>query len=146
MKITCNWTEKMKFEMVNASGQSILTDAKPPLGTNAGPTPKELALMGVAGCTAMDVIALMKKNKQTIESFTIEAETPMSDGYPSVFLDVLLVFKVVGPGVESALLLEAVRLSQTKYCGVSAMLSKAVPISYRVELNGEIVGSGKAEF
>lgn len=146
MKITCNWAEKMKFEMVNGTGQSIIVDAKPPLGTGAGPTPKELALMGVAGCTGMDVVAHLRKHKQSLELFTVEAEAPVSDGHPAVFLDVLLVFRVQGAGIEPARLLEAVQLSQTKYCGVSAMMAKSAPIAYRVELNGEVIGSGKADF
>ena len=146
MKITCNWSEKMKFEMVNGTGQSIVVDAKPPLGTAAGPTPKELALMGVAGCTGIDVIAYLRKYKQEVTAFSIDAEAPVSEVHPAVFLDVMLVFKVTGVGVEATKLLEAVQLSQTKYCGVSAMMSKAAPIAYRVELNGEVIGTGKAEF
>lgn len=146
MKITCNWAEKMKFEVANATGQSIIIDSKPPLGRNAGPTPKELALMGVAGCTSMDVITHMRKHHQNVESFSVEAEAPTQTGDLPVFLNVMLIYKVTGKDVEASQLIEAVHLSQTKYCSVSAMMSKAAPVSYEIQLNGAVVGTGKAEF
>lgn len=128
-----------------AGKHSFNMDTQAPLGSDTAPTPKQLLLAGVAGCTAMDVVALLKKYRQEIESFDVEVEGEASSGYPSVFPELRLTFRLHGK-IESEKALEAVRLSQTKYCGVSAMISKGVPIHYVVELNGVQVGAGNAQF
>ena len=144
MKIECVWQEKMKFTtMVDA--HRVTMDASAPLGSDAGPTPKQLLLISICGCTAMDVVALMKKHKQVFTEFKVEAWATPTDGHPVVFSVLELVFKMIGQ-VDSERLLEAVKLSQTKYCGVSAMVSGVVPIRYRVELNGSGIGDGRADF
>ena len=94
----------------------------------------------------MDVVALLKKHKQTIESFQIEADaTPTEGVHPAVYSEIKLVFKLKGQ-LDASKVLESVALSQTKYCGVSAMVSKVVPILYTIELNGKNIGSGRADF
>ena len=147
MKAKLVWRDKMVFEG-QVDGHSVMLDAKPPFGKNSGPTQKELLALGLGGCTAMDVIALLNKNKQIPKELEIEVEIDImhSEGkQPAVFDQALLSYIVKGD-VDSKVLLEAVTLSQTKYCGVSAMLSKSFPISYRIELNGSEVGAGKARF
>jgi putative redox protein len=135
----------MKFEAVS-DGLSVLMDAKSPIGEGAAQTPKELVVDGLGGCTAMDVVALIKKHKQTMTSFevTVDVETSKS-GHPVVFTSARITFSAAGD-VEPQILLEAVHLSQTKYCGVSAMLSRAFPIEYVVILNSIEIGKGRSEF
>lgn len=145
MKTTIVWKDAMEFEGV-AGSHEVLMDAKAPIGKDAGASPKELVAMGLAGCTAMDVIALLKKYKQPPQNFQIDVDIQTSTGgHPAVFEKAMLKFVVHG-NVDADKLLEAVHLSQTKYCGVSAMLSKALPIAYQVILNGEEVGVGIANF
>jgi putative redox protein len=145
MKLVCNWNEKMKFT-AEADQHKVEMDTKPPIGTDTALTPKQLLLAGICGCTGMDVVALLKKYKQPLEKLHIEAETTLTEGiYPAVFKEVRLIFKVSGE-VDPAKVVEAVTLSQTKYCGVSAMVSKSVPISYSIELNGKVIGTGTANF
>ncbi len=121
-------------------------DSSAPFGKGEAMTPKQLVAAGLAGCTAMDVIALLKKHKQDVQSFDIDLEiTTSTSGHPAVFTKAVLNFLVTG-NVDAAILNEAVTLSQTKYCGVSAMLSKALPIEYVVTLNGNQVGRGEAHF
>jgi len=145
MKSTLKWLADMKFE-AETEGNSVSMDAKAPLGKGSAQTPKELVAAGLGGCTAMDVIALLKKHKQPLESLEIDVEIETNKtGYPSVFTHALLSFKAQG-AIDPKILQEAVHLSQTKYCGVSAMLSKALPIEYVVFLNNEEIGRGKAEF
>ncbi|MGE3388308.1 MAG: OsmC family protein [Bdellovibrionales bacterium] len=139
------WKDSMIFTGV-AEGHEVVLDAKAPIGKSSALTPKELVVLGMGGCTAMDVIALLKKYKQKPESFVVSLDMAMSQGkLPVVFEGAQLLFEVKGQ-VEADKLLQAVQLSQTKYCGVSAMLSKAFPIHYRVVLNGSEVGSGEANF
>ena len=145
MKLQCQWVEKMKLT-AQADGHEILMDAKSPIGDDTAMTPKHFLLAGVSGCTAMDVLALLKKYKQPFTSLQVDVDGTLTKGaHPIVFEEVKLTFKVQG-SVEPAKLLEAIKLSQTKYCGVTAIVSKSVPISYTVELNGEEIGSGRADF
>jgi putative redox protein len=94
----------------------------------------------------MDVVALLNKHKQKPDSFSIAAEGSLSEGgHPKVFTGAKLIFEVTGT-VDEQVLLDAVRASQTRFCGVSAMLSRAFPISYEILANGTVVGSGEAKF
>ncbi len=145
MKSVLKWTEGMQFE-ATADGHTVPMDAKSPIGKNQYMTPKELVATGLGGCTAMDVIALLKKHKQAYETFEVAVDITMSTGgYPTVFTHAELTFTATGQ-VESKILLDAVHLSQTKYCGVSAMILKACPIHYTVILNNENIGEGDAQF
>ena len=145
MMALVKWNSKMSFQG-ESGGQTVALDAKAPLGEGRGFTPKELLAVGIAGCTAMDVIALLKKHRQVPDSFEVNAKTEsVESGHPAIFRDVELTFIVKG-NVEKDRLLESVKASQTKYCSVSAMVSKAVPIRYEVMLNDVHVGSGRASF
>jgi putative redox protein len=145
VQINCVWQDNMKL-VGSVSDHQVQMDAKKPFGGDSAMSPKELVVSGLCGCTAMDVVGLMKKHKQTIESFEIRADVATTEkGHPNVFTKIDLLFKLKG-AIEPAILLESVHLSQSKYCGVSAMLSKAVPINYRVELNGKEIGTGTANF
>jgi putative redox protein len=145
MKTAVVWKDGMEFEGL-ADGHTVRMDAKAPIGKNSGSTPKELVALGLAGCTAMDVIALLKKYKQPPKTFRVDTEiTPSTGTYPAVFEKAVLSFFVDGE-VDAEKLNEAVQLSQTKYCGVSAMLAQAFPIEYRVILNGKEIGTGRAKF
>ena len=145
MKSTLHWNENMAFK-VKVDSHELLIDAKTPIGKDSAPTPKDLVGIGLGGCTAMDVIALMKKHKQPVESLDVEVDITPSEGtQPVVFTKATITFKAKGQ-IDKDKLLEAVHLSQTKYCGVSAMLSKAFPIHYIVELNDTQIGTGQATF
>lgn len=145
MKTTIVWKDGMAFNGI-AGAHSVLMDAKSPLGQERGPTPKELVAFGLGGCTAMDVIALLKKHKQPPQNFSVDIDIQTSmGGAPVVFDKAVLTFNVDG-AVSAEKLTEAVELSQTKYCGVSAMLADSFPIEYRVVLNGQTISTGTAHF
>ena len=145
MKVTSTWKEKLVFTSA-ADSHSIEMDTKAPLGSDTAMTPKQLVVAGLSGCTAMDVISLLKKYRQSVETFGLDAEVELTEGaHPIVFKKIHLTFRLSGQ-IEPEKLLEAVRLSQTKFCGVSAMLSKAVPMDYSVELNGTVIGTGAPDF
>ncbi len=145
MKVSCKWTDAMAFE-ASSGDHKILMDAKKPIGRDTGMTPKELVVAGLCGCTAMDVAAYLRKHKSVVESLEVSANVEMSaGGYPVVFNKVELFFRAQGQ-IDAQKLEEAVKLSQTQYCGVSAMLSKAVGISYSIELNNLPIASGEASF
>lgn len=144
MKISTTWKSKSLFSTSDGS-LSTNMDAKPPFGEGTALSPKQLALAAIAGCTGVDVVGLMRKHKQEMSGLRIEADAPVSEGHPAVFKEVVLDFYFEG-NVKPEIALESVRLSQTKYCGVSAMMAKACPIRYTVHLNGETIGNGIANF
>ena len=145
MKLKSTWAGKMKF-VGEVHGHKIQMDSGAPVGDGDGVTPKELLGFAISGCTAMDVVALLKKHKEPLDTLDIEIEINKSEGKtPAVFTDAVVNF--LGQGNTSPeRFLEVIQLSQTKYCGVSAMLSKAFPISYHVFLNGKKIGSGTSQF
>lgn len=145
MRVVCDWQEKMKFT-AQADSHQVMMDARSPIGSDSALSPKQLLLASICGCTAMDVVAFLKKFRQPVESLQVEAQAETTEGgYPVIFKEVKLLFKLQGE-LDGAKVMEAVRLSQTKYCGVSAMVSKAVPISYTIEVNQTTIGSGAADF
>lgn len=145
MKALVHWKEEMQLSG-ECNGQTLAMDAKSPIGKGLGFTPKELVAIGIGGCTAMDVIALLKKHKQELKSLEVETEAEQTTGVqPAVFKTVHLIFRATG-AVEKGKLMEAVELSQSKYCGVSAMIAHSAKITFSVELNGETIGSGEAKF
>lgn len=115
-------------------------------GDNKGPSPKELLVAAVIGCTGMDIATLLKKHKMTTDSLTITGNAEPRAEHPRIFSSFEIIFTATGSNVAAAELVEAAHLSLTKYCGVTAMISKTVPVQYRVILNGTQVGQGKADF
>jgi putative redox protein len=145
MRTHAVWKEKMLFS-ATSDGHSIELDAKAPIGTGKALTPKELLAIAISGCTAMDVAALLKKYKQPLEGFEVDADVSIKEGSkPLVFSEITLTFSLRG-NLDREKVIEAVHLSQTQYCGVSAMVVKSVPIKYVILLNGEEIGRGEAAF
>lgn len=145
MKPILRWQGNMQFE-AESDNNKVLMDAKSPIGQGKAMTPKELVAVGLGGCTAMDVSALFKKHKQEVKTFEVSVDVTTSKGkYPMVFEKAVIEFRAEGP-IDKKIYLEAVELSQTKYCGVSAMMLKAFPIEYKVYLNNEMIGEGNSHF
>lgn len=145
MKVSVNWKEKMQF-VATAGQQEVLMDAKTPIGQGRGQTPKELLVSSLSGCTAMDVIAWLRKHKQEPSSFEINAQAKLVEkGYPAVITELHLSYVLTG-NLSLDVTEEAIRLSQSKYCGVSAMLAKAFPITWELILNDQKVAEGRADF
>lgn len=102
----------------------------------AGVSPMELIVVGLAGCTGMDVIGILQKKRQPVTGLIVEVLGLRSDQHPMVFTDLEIVFRVQGEGVDPAAVERSIELSQTKYCSVSAMLQQAgirFNTTYRLE-------------
>ncbi len=124
------WKENMVMES-EIRGIKVTMDSKDE-GENKGQAPKELVLSGLCGCTAMDVIAILKKMRALPESFRMEAEATQTEEHPRVFNKIHL--KYIAKGVDREKFEKAVKLSQEKYCGVSEMLRKTAEITYEIIL------------
>jgi putative redox protein len=104
-------------------------------GSDAGIRPKELILLGLGGCTASDVASILAKKRVKLDDFEINIETEVSEEHPQVFTKLHLEYVFYGKDINTNDVERAIELSQTKYCGVTAMLEKSVQIthSYRIE-------------
>jgi len=101
-------------------------------GEGRGPKPKGLMLTALAGCTAMDVISILRKMKIEPKAFSVETEADLTEDHPKVFKAIRIVYRLKGKGIEREKVRKAVELSQEKYCGVSAMLKMAAPIEFEI--------------
>lgn len=119
-----------------SSGPAIVLDHVRPgeEGQETGPRPMELLLIGLAGCTAMDVVSILKKKRQPFTGLQVKVMAERAEEHPRVYTRVHLEYVVKGKGVDPKAVEGCIELSQTRYCSASAMLSKAAPIttSYRI--------------
>ncbi len=118
------------------SNHWIVMDGPPEFGgSDAGIRPKELLLVALYGCTASDVITILKKKRVAVEDVEIHVTAEQRDEHPQVFTKIHLEYVIRGEGIHSQDVERAIELSESKYCSVSAMLRATVPItrSYRVE-------------
>src|SRR6187402_368047 len=139
MKITLNRVnDNFRFELKNERGHVVNVDSRPEFGgDNMGASPMELILMAVAGCSGIDMISSLKKQRQQITSFKAEVEgerVQVDEAKP--FKDIHVVFYLEGTinGDKAA---KAAQLSFDKYCSVSKTLEPNVTIHYKVVVNGE---------
>ena len=99
-------------------------------GSDAGIRPKELLLLGLAGCTASDVVSILQKKKTPLDDFEINIKADTTEEHPQVFTKIDLEYVFYGIGISEKDVERAIDLSQTKYCGVTAMFQKAMEISH----------------
>ncbi|HUN66723.1 MAG TPA: OsmC family protein [Bacteroidota bacterium] len=126
------------------SGHWVMMDGGPAFGgSNAASSPKELLLMALGGCTANDVIPILKKKKAPVEAVEIRLTGTVRDEHPQIFTDIHVEYLITGDGIEPADVERAIELSTTKYCSISAMLQPAVRIThaYRILRHGEPAGT-----
>jgi putative redox protein len=103
-------------------------------GYSGGSRPMELLLMSLGGCTAMDVISILKKKRANLEDFGIEIEAERAEEHPKVFTEIKLHFIFTGKNLRAKDVERAIDLSQNKYCPATAMLRKSVKISHDYEI------------
>ena len=136
MKGTVRWAGDVRFVAESGSGHSIAIDGPPDYGgKNQGVRPMELVLLGVAGCSAFDVIHILKKSRQDVTDCVTEVEAERVDAVPAVFKKIHLHFVVTGRNLKDTQVKRAVELSAEKYCSASIMLSKGgVEITHSYEV------------
>lgn len=129
MDVKLNWRGRMTFEGARPSGfiQRLDTDQASG-GDDSGARPMEMIALGLAGCTAMDVIAILSKKKQNVTDFKVEFHGDREVEHPKVFTSSVIEYQVYGANVDETAVVRAIELSSEKYCPAQAMLSKAFPI------------------
>lgn len=136
--VKTNWINKMAFDS-QIDNHTIRIDTIGLMGDDSGPSPKKLLLSSLAGCTGMDVVALLKKMRVNISGFEMDIEADLTDEHPKVYSEIRLIYRFSGSDLNKEKIEKSVQLSQEKYCGVSAMLKKNCPIIYSIEYVEEMV-------
>jgi putative redox protein len=129
IEATVNWTDKDRFVALASSRHSMVMDAGAEKTANS---PMELVLIALCGCTASDVVGILRKKREKFTALEVRAAGERADGYPAVYTAIHLTYVVHGTVSEKAMQ-DAVRLSKEKYCSVSAMLEKTAKITYTIE-------------
>jgi putative redox protein len=127
------WRERRTFDATTSSGHTLVLDSAPPEGDDRGVRPMELLLTALAGCSAMDVLAILQKKREPVQEFQVIIHAARADEHPRVYTDIQVVYHVRG-NVNPKALEHAIHLSETKYCGVGAMLGKGARITHKYEI------------
>lgn len=135
MKARIKWVEQVSFLGESESGHAILMDGAPEGGgRNLGPRPMETMLLGTGGCTAYDVVLILKKSRQPITDCVVEIAAERAQQDPKVFTRIHFHFIVSGKGLNPQRVEQAIHLSAEKYCSASIMLGKTADITHDFEI------------
>lgn len=126
------WTDKDRFLGEADSGHAIIVDAG---AVKTASTPMELVLVGLCGCTASDVVGILRKKREPFTGLEVVAYAERAADHPKVYTQIKLVYRVRGQ-VSHKAMEDAVRLSKEKYCSVSAMLQRTARIEFDIEYSG----------
>jgi putative redox protein len=132
------WKEGREFQASTESGHCLVMDAPEQYGgKNNGPSPMEVLLASVGGCTGMDVVEILRKKQQAVSGVEIRVEATRAETYPKIYTDIELIYLIRGKNISAAAVEEAIHLSETKYCSVSIMLGRAARVRTRYEIVSE---------
>ena len=130
-----NWGGGIKFEGTGAFGHKIITDgAKKAGGEESGYKPTELLLFGIAGCTGIDIVRILKKMRQELTSLEIEVIGHHNEEYPKPFHTVEIKFVLKGTNLDPAKVAQAIELSESKYCMVSQTVTNPGKVTTSFEI------------
>jgi putative redox protein len=129
---TVKWIGEEKFSAISPSGHAMILDADS--ASNKAPTPMEMLLMALGACTAVDVVNILQKKRQKLESLEVLCSGERAPDPPKVWTKLEIVFRLRGQ-LEEAAVQRAIELSEGKYCSVSAMLRKTATLTWRHEIH-----------
>jgi putative redox protein len=139
------WRENLSFEGCAETGFTLPLGTDPSVGGNDdGFRPMELIAIGLAGCTAMDVISILSKKRQDVTYFEVQVHAERADEFPKVFTRATIEYFIGGHGVDENAVVRAIELSATRYCPAQAMLGQVMPIDLKYNIF-EDQGDGKRE-
>ena len=131
MQAEIKWVGKREFIGETESGHKLSMDiAVEKGGENTGPTPMELVLLALGGCTGLDVVSILEKKRSKLEGMEIKINAEKTENHPRVFSKIKIEYVFKGKDLKESDLKTAIELSQEKYCSVSGMLNKTAELSY----------------
>lgn len=135
MKARIKWAGEASFIGETESSHAVVMDGPPEMGgRNIGPRPMEMLLLGTGGCTAFDVVHILKKSRQQITDCVAEIEAERANSDPKIFTKIHIHFIVTGKALKTEQVERAVKLSAEKYCSASIMLGKSAEITHDFEI------------
>lgn len=135
MKVDVNWSGGMAFEGHSDSDHKVMMDAGEAVGgMNRGARPMEMLLLGLGGCTSIDVMLMLNKSKQDVTDCRVEIEAERAHDIPAVFTKIHVHFVVSGRNIKANRVERAIKLSADKYCSASVMLGKTAEITHDFEV------------
>lgn len=135
MECTVRWHEGMSFIAETGSGHLVAMDGAPEAGgRNLAPRPMELLLAGTGGCTAFDIVMILKRGRQDVAGCEVKLTAERAEADPKVFTRINMHFIVTGKGLKADAVERAVKLSAEKYCSASIMLGKTAAITHTAEI------------
>lgn len=138
-KARVTYVKGMQFIGEADSGHAVVMDGPPGAGEkDTGLRPMELLLVGIGGCSGMDVVSILKKKKQTITGFEINVNGQKAESYPQKFTEIDIEFIVKGKNISEEAVKRAVQLSMEKYCSVKATLEGSANINYTYKIIEEL--------
>lgn len=135
MKARIKWIEGVSFAGQSESGHTVVMDGAPDAGgQNLGVRPMEMLLLGMGGCTAFDVVHILRKSRQPVSDCVAEIDAERADTDPKVFTKIHVHFIISGKGLDARRVEQAVKLSAEKYCSASIMLGKVAEVTHDFEI------------
>lgn len=135
MECSVKWVGDMSFLAETGSGHSVLMDGAPEAGgRDLAPRPMEMVLAGTGGCTAFDVVMILKRGRHDVRDCRVRLEADRAESDPKIFTRIHFTFTVSGRNLKHEAVERAVKLSAEKYCSASIMLAKTAEISHSVEV------------
>lgn len=135
MKATVKWAGKASFEGRSESGHTVVMDGSPEIGgENRGPRPMEMLLLGMGGCTSIDVMLILGKGRQDVTDCVAQIEAERAPTEPKVFTKIHVHFVVSGRKLDPKRIEKAIQLSAEKYCSASIMFAKTAVITHDFEI------------
>ena len=129
MNAKVSWSQRMSFTGSADSGFQVPLGTSPDVGGDEdGFRPMELLLVGLAGCTAMDVISLLQKKRQMVDAFEVQVQAERAEEHPRVFTRIRMEYVVTGKNIEREAVERSVQLSANKYCPAQAMFKQLLPL------------------
>jgi putative redox protein len=133
------WKSQLSFNTTSSNGMTIPLTADPEVGGDKmGIEPLELVAIGLAGCTALDVISILIKKRQDVTAFEVQVHAQRAADFPKVFTEIVIEYIVTGHQVEPVAVERSIELSATKYCPVQAMLRDACTIEHKYSIKDAI--------
>ncbi len=135
MECRVKWVDGMSFMAETESGHALVMDGAPEGGgRNIGPRPMETVLAGTGGCTAYDVVLILKRSRQQVTGCEVQLKAARAETDPKVFTRIHMHFIVHGKDLKRSMVENAIKLSHDKYCSASIMLAKTAEITHDVEI------------
>jgi len=135
MKARVKWLDNMSFVGESGSGHSVVMDGAPDSGgRNLAARPMEMVLIGMGGCTAFDVVMILKKARQPIDDCIVEITAERAEEIPRVFTRIHVHYVIKGKGLSEKQVEKAVNLTAEKYCSVSIMLAATAVVTHDFEI------------